>query len=68
MKKVIVLFCIIILAVSSQGQHRVKSSAVQGAHTTFISCIQQSYHSLVQQFQFNPSDIYGDVFSNKAWH
>ena len=70
MKKLILFLSVIIVLASCQGRCPLRSNLTCDAiaRTTSASCQPVTLTNLVSQFRFDPSDIYGDVFGNKAWH
>lgn len=64
------MICITLLVASCREQQQPKQQALAVFHAIADNSSKQYYtvRQLFRQFDFNLTAIYGDVFSNKAWH
>lgn len=64
------MICIAVMVASCREQHHPNQQEPAVFHAIEDNSSRQYYtvRHLFRQFDFNLSAIYGDVFSNKAWH
>ncbi len=70
MKNIILLFCLILGFVGCHQQRELQASLTKetaGSHQA-INRQPVNLSHLLHEFVSNPSAIYGDVFTNKAWN
>jgi len=70
MKNVVLLFCLILGFVGCREQRELQAHLTSGTAGSNQSINRQpvTLSHLLHELAFNPSAIYGDVFTNKAWN
>ena len=70
MKNVVFAFCTVFL-LASCGVNQNVQAPVTGRQKVVVTVSNSkpfSIREFFRQYQFNPADIYGDVFTNKSWN
>jgi hypothetical protein len=70
MKNVLFAFCTVILMASCSINQNVQGPVTdhQRVVATVSNSTPFSIRDYFRQYRFNPSAIYGDVFTNKSWN
>lgn len=70
MKNIILLFCLILGFMGCHGQRELQAQLTKGTAESQQTINRQpvTVSQLIHELTVNPSAIYGDVFTNKAWN